>query len=100
MQREREPEGVSFLRSGRLYRIMIANPSVDATMTLISRIASPDVNLIIIVRQEEEISQYSELKHNHCFATVKRTRKAPMPLVDFYTKEPVLAERSAGGGHR
>lgn len=87
MQREREPDGVSFLRNNKLYRSLIASPMAETTISLINRVASDDVNYIIIVRKEEEIEQFEELKRSHAFAIVEPYEEGQVPEVSFYTKK-------------
>jgi len=87
LQREMNPDGVSFIRGNKLYQILIAASTADITLSLINRKDSPDTNYIIIIRQEKEMEEYEGLDRKHAFAIVEPHKAGEIPEVAFFIEK-------------
>ena len=83
LQREASPEGISFLMSNKFYRIILGSPVPSTTTDLINDISNKEVNCIIVVADDKNIDEYSDINKKHCFAIVKQAPSSEHPEVDF-----------------
>lgn len=90
LQKEVQPDGVSFIRDNKIYRIVAANPNPDTTISLLDRISTPDIKLIVVVRTEKDLEAYANLNDNISFAVVKPHAPGTIPEVSFYQKKAVV----------
>lgn len=85
LQRERSPEGLSFVMDNKYYRIISSSPVPDVTTALVNEMGNEEVNCILIVPDEESIKDYREIRKRHCFAIVNYEQDKAIPNVTFYT---------------